>query len=231
MHFGKALMISTHFDDVPLSLGGILHKKEIFTDISVLTVFTKSSYTILSGINDSANYISKLRILEMKKYCHEMNIKLYTLRFEDTTQRKYPEKDNVFDDIKFELNSKVNEIEYNTIFFPLGIGNHLDHLIVYKVAKNLSTTNKQVFFYEDLPYAANYEMEYIEWIINKRLNLPNSIKLDITGEINSKIKQLRNFRSQLSQKDFEFVYYHSSRLSLLMDHNYERIWYEGDKKC
>ena len=119
MHFGKALMISTHFDDVPLSLGGILHKKEIFTDISVLTVFTKSSYTILSGINDSANYISKLRISEMRKYCHEMNIKLYTLRFGDTTQRKYPEKDNVFDDIKFELSSKVNEIQYNTIFLAL----------------------------------------------------------------------------------------------------------------
>lgn len=244
MDFGNVLIISTHFDDAPLSLGGVINKRELFREMHILTVFTRSSYTILTEITDSAEYISALRNLEMENYCQKMEIKLHTLGFCDTTQRIYPEvdiykeklatflntkkseKDDVFDNVKFELDSKIKNMKFDSIFIPLAVGNHLDHLIVHKIAKSLVLDNKRVYFYEDLPYAADYEMEYIEWLANKRLDTPKFINVDITGEIKSKMMQLGIFASQLTQRDFEFVYYHSSRLCQSNLHNYERIWYE-----
>lgn len=244
MDFGNVLIISTHFDDAPLSLGGVINRIELFQNLHVLTVFTRSSYTILTNIPNSVDYISTLRNLEMENYCHELNIKLHTLGFCDTTQRKYPsleiyketiatflntvnpEKDDIFDNVKLELDSKIKKIKYDSIFFPLAIGNHLDHLIVHRIAKSLSMENKRVYFYEDLPYAADYEMEYIEWIANKRLDSPHFINVDITGEIKSKIMQLEIFESQLTQRDLDFVYYHSLRLCQSNRYNYERLWYE-----
>jgi hypothetical protein len=40
------------------------------------------------------------------------------------------------------------------LYFPLGIGWHVDHLIMFEAGQGLSLEGYDVFFYEDLPYAA-----------------------------------------------------------------------------
>lgn len=244
MYFGNVLIISSHFDDAPLSLGGMINRREVFHDLQILVVFTRSSYTILPNITNTTDYISRLRDLEMESYCKLLGIELNKLGFGDTTQRKYPEvdiykeniatflntkkpeEDDIFESVKFELTSKIRNTNFDSIFFPLGIGNHLDHLIVHKIARSISLKDKKIYYYEDLPYAADYEMEYLDWIANKRLNSPHNIYINITTELESKIMQLKLFPSQLAQKDFEFIKYHSLRLCKPNECSYERIWHE-----
>ncbi len=69
----------------------------------------------------------------------------------------------------------TNTYQFDTIFAPIGIGNHIDHIVVNEAIKTLKTES---IFWEDFPYSVNsqakvsdYKSEEVlpDW--NKKLHL------------------------------------------------------------
>ncbi len=59
----------------------------------------------------------------------------------------------LIDEIAVQLMARFPDPRHVTLFAPLGIGNHVDHVLTHRAARELSKRGYAVAFYEDLPYA------------------------------------------------------------------------------
>jgi hypothetical protein len=65
--------------------------------------------------------------------------------------------------------------DYGCFYVPLGIGNHVDHLVAFEVGLGLNEAGYEVYFHEDFPYALN-KQEY-----HKRLSQLDKYASKIIG--------------------------------------------------
>ncbi|HSQ25128.1 MAG TPA: glycosyltransferase, partial [Pyrinomonadaceae bacterium] len=66
------------------------------------------------------------------------------------------------------------------LYFPLSLGQHVDHRILFEVGCELSAQGKRVRFYEDFPYAENYDRDYFE------LNwMPRIVSIDVQKKLDA----------------------------------------------
>ncbi|HXT63753.1 MAG TPA: glycosyltransferase [Pyrinomonadaceae bacterium] len=74
------------------------------------------------------------------------------------------------------------------LYFPLSLGQHVDHQILYLLGSRLLAAGKRVRFYEDYPYAENFECDAhkLNW-------LPNVVPVPLEG----KLRALAAYQSQL----------------------------------
>jgi len=112
------------------------------------------------------------------------------------------------------------------ILSPLGLGNHVDHLVVREIALRLSKVGYNIGFYDDLPYAgtiSHLEIDYIISQINNDYNLKlKPFVLDSNMTIDDKVKACSIYSSQIENSTINRIKkYHyqfgNSRAS-------ERIW-------
>ncbi|PUZ30539.1 N-acetylglucosaminyl deacetylase, LmbE family [Chitinophaga costaii] len=62
------------------------------------------------------------------------------------------------------LQMVVHSVVADAVYFPLAIGGHVDHLIVYACSKQYWKTNTPVYYYEDLPYALVPGWRTVRWL-------------------------------------------------------------------
>jgi hypothetical protein len=96
------------------------------------------------------------------------------------------------------------------IYAPLGIGNHVDHQLCYRAGVELARNGREVFFYEDLPYAL------IPGRATQRLDgvaepLEIAAIADVTEVWQSKVEAIMAYPSQLGVIFEEYVGTGSSR--------------------
>jgi glycosyltransferase involved in cell wall biosynthesis/LmbE family N-acetylglucosaminyl deacetylase len=92
------------------------------------------------------------------------------------------------DEISERISSANNWATGSVFYFPLSLGNHVDHQILFAAGRRLLAAGKQVRFYEDYPYAENYRLDARE------LNwLPEIIAVPMAR----KLRALAAYRSQL----------------------------------
>ena len=234
------IIFSPHSDDVAFSIGGLLSKPQLPTT-KVITVFNKTTYLRddLKRKTYSKDKISGIRELEdalFARACGLSHCNLDVLDsslsgYDDYTEIVRDKKVSVLDDprgflVYRKVVSSIPKAYKNPIFFPLGLGNHVDHLLLLKVGQKIARDrNLTVVFYEDLPYAADFSEEEIYRLSKKRIN-PSyvSISYDISAVFDRKNKLGQIYESQICDDYFHGILTHARRVGSRRFDFGERIW-------
>lgn len=209
----KKIVISPHYDDLVLSLGGVSlrwkDKKCVFED---WVVFSKSNYLPgdFLGNKDMSktriDFISSKRLKEERAAIKAINVSkinlleqseaLIRIGVDSIEEHKegFPFGINEKEDknaVK-EIKSKLKKIflEDVQIFVPLAAQEHTDHLIVRKAVEEIMEEEEkitaQIFFYEDIPYIFNAslkEQQKLEKFIKKHRLTPLTVSINIDKKI------------------------------------------------
>lgn len=156
----RAIIISPHLDDAVFSCGGIISQLVTAGPVLVINIFTK--------------YLSDMKfhgvVMGEERHQEELTAAKY-LGFETKNldeldaifrRKEYRKISNIFkapvqEDIDWlpilrqKIFAVMNEIDYQQVYVPLGIGWHVDHILTHQVFVPMFG-NKKLCFYEDTPY-------------------------------------------------------------------------------
>ncbi len=252
---GRVLIICPHFDDACFSVGGLLAKKtfqeiSILTIFSkskhapnsrrfypFLKIVDSIKESILTRV--AAEVISKRRQEEDKQFCSYFHANQIVLPFEDSSLRCSKAPDSINRDLEtqptYRMVHKAVEkvifcgLPYDLIFCPLAIGNQADHIIISRIMYDIILKNRdlssRVLFYEDLPYSANFPIEFIYNLVRKKGVSPRPVDVNITEEMPIKQKLCYMYHSQSTSLAISKIFYHARRLYEMSNANEEIIGY------
>ncbi|MQL49913.1 PIG-L family deacetylase [Photorhabdus khanii] len=174
------LFLSSHLDDVALSAGGLIHKLVSENQmVVVLTFFTEYDKNITSHYshyvhNDNMYSFIKLyskRANEDIAFCNKLSAIPIHGKILDCIYRtdQYGEpmykssamiysglmhKSDYASDMAQDLIDKILfNYQPDYIYAPLGIGRHVDHIIINNLVHNITGSRKfKILLYEDFPY-------------------------------------------------------------------------------
>lgn len=156
-------ILSPHRDDAVFSLSiGLLRWSSLKMRIRVLNVFTISSYAPRIDVADR-NVVSSVRKREDRRALRAISpdIAVLSCDFLDAPLRLNITVDSVckpqcWASIRGDLEAVARCIKdyfrKGLVLAPLGLGDHVDHLLVKDAATSIGL-NHNLGFYEDLPYA------------------------------------------------------------------------------
>lgn len=218
-----ALIISPHQDDAALSIGGLMACRADLEAHLVLNVFTVSAWLGEGFPTAPVEEVSSLRQLE-EALCNrvlgargcsmqmwEAEVRNYHRRAVDN----YPVREGfVFandpdlrtlgerDSITRGILQAVERLRPTRIYFPLGLGSHVDHVYLRNagvaLAPRLASSDCEVFFYEDQPYATYEQVDAVtevELLQSKRRRL-DAHYVDISEHFEQKMQAIAAHRSQ-----------------------------------
>ena len=228
------IILSPHYDDFALSLGGLaleLAKKKC--RIEDWIIFSNSNHIArdYKGNKDISKEriktVSDARLKEELHVAKEIgNVKIKLCKLNEALIRghwkEHPQgfpygfdegKDgSEMDKIRKMLKSLLSKDVQ--IFAPLAIQEHIDHFIVRQAIQDLLDDKNrkcQIFFYEDLPYAA-YATEN-EWkSINNFIMTNNLFPIIISIDLSLKLKLLNFYKSQTYEHYYEDVQKHANEI-------------------
>ncbi|WP_420460484.1 PIG-L deacetylase family protein [Neolewinella sp.] len=175
------LVFSPHLDDAVFSCGGLLGQLSGEL-VRVVTCFTRSvpdpqgfalACQLDKGLAPGVDYMA-LRRAEDEKAMELLGLHPEHWDLPEAPHRGYESAPALFagvhadDTIQEELRQRVASAIYDyrplTIFYPLGAGNHADHLQVIQAVKSLKKYWEQVDFvqYYDQPYTHRHPTAYAE---------------------------------------------------------------------
>ncbi|GAA0772404.1 hypothetical protein GCM10008908_18590 [Clostridium subterminale] len=223
------LIISPHLDDAALSVGGLL-LNDIDKNNKVLTIFN-TAWTALDNIYDY-NKITELNLREELEVMKGLNCKHKFLNLPEALLRGY---ETWNDSIDMEKDTCIinkltkiiaDEVDgFSSIYFPLAIGEHVDHLLLFNVAMKLINSEKnifnsvEVFFYEDLPYCTYEPITSRIEKVKKLINI-EPYESCISNVIEEKCKLIYTYKSQITENDVIRVRSYSQK------ENNENMYYE-----
>jgi hypothetical protein len=175
--------------------------------------------------------VSKERQKEDRQFCDSLCAIQKILPFKDSSLRGYIdpycinihsiEKEPVYRTVLRAIEKTVFSGFYDSILCPLAIGDQVDHLIVMKAFLQMLRKNRdtsaEVFFYEDLPYASDYKLDFISSLAWERTGSSNPLFVDVTVEMPLKQKLVDMYRSQSTREGKERILYHARRLFMSRD--------------
>ncbi len=199
------IIVSPHFDDAALSAWSIIDNKKV--KIITICAGTPSLNCSISTSDKKCGFKSpqeaaKIRKTEDIKFCNSLKINSTYLSEVD-----HPYSKNTS---LVELENKISNLlsSEDTIYIPLGIGQHPDHVKHRNAIINLKKHIKfNLVFYADLPYASmkNNKNDIYNWdYAHKdiyRLGIKSTIltKIDISSTlISNKISYLKYYKSQIN---------------------------------
>ena len=147
------LFISPHLDDVIFSISEYIDKMiDNNYQIIIATVFTKSNSSLLKNLIGDyymyGDYIT--RILEDKNAIKSVN-KNIIIKHLDFPEQMFRKTNNIIKPIFEKINNIIANYNVEKTFFPLSIGNHKDHKIIYNVSL-LYRKKINIYYYFDYPY-------------------------------------------------------------------------------
>lgn len=233
------IFISPHLDDICFSSFIAIKNSNKSGKALIIDVFNQSCWTFLEKI-DPKNHlkITNIRYKEEMSFVKHVEAEVIFLDFKDTSLRyqdlgeeygQYSHKDPIYVTVKNKLINtiyKYNNI--NHIYIPLGISDHIDHLICRDILLQDNSLKTKALLYEDLPYIANFSEDYIrKYIDNLNCDLVATVyNLDSAKE---KKIAMEIYKSQLEKNTIEKII----NYGLLIDNKtnfserYWRIFQEG----
>ena len=106
--------------------------------------------------------------------------------------------------------SAIGPVE--AVYAPLGVGNHIDHLLVRHVVCSLWKNRDQLIFYEELPHASRLSEKHIEMLAHEIFEEPMAVIVDISQEWASKIEAVRLYASQIGRMTISGISMHAARV-------------------
>lgn len=165
------IIVSPHPDDAVFSLGGFMISNNHY-QLTIINVFTVSCYTVTGFGNPES--ITAARMKEERKVSKRLNVKSINLGFRDASLRApYTcEADylNPILDVRYDASWPMIDVtvrtaaasnDYEFLLFPLGLGHHVDHRILFEIGKNLLYQGYPVLFYEDGSYDVTRDVKAI----------------------------------------------------------------------
>lgn len=231
------LLISPHLDDAILSCGAYIIKNiKERNSITTVTVFSGSieAHKLSSlakwfhGICRLGNNAMEVRCIEDKKACRFLRTKCIHLNLHECLYRlnsygepRYSEEKSIYkadinneqntiDNVYVELLDKLQLNVFDEILVPLGIGRHIDHLIVRKAAEALEAKNHfnkgKIHYYEDTPYVCTDRDK--DW------------KDDLAFNLNAKSYKISSMEFSTYTKA---LYFYKSQIDMLWENKTEMI--------
>jgi LmbE family N-acetylglucosaminyl deacetylase len=177
----RVVILSPHLDDAALSCAGLLDFLSTRqAGALVISIYcgnppaVKSSDGTLRTPQRKGHVNPRLRRLEDRAAMHASNTDFAHLSFPDNIYRRSPTTDQFIyrharerwsaprvDDMGHveELYLVLRRLSLNLgrmlLISPMGIGQHVDHTIVARVALRLAEQGASLLFYEDFPYVVN----------------------------------------------------------------------------
>ncbi len=220
----KTILVSPHSDDIAYSLGGTLLQNFFNGPILMVTIFTKSNYSPCIKISDS-EIISKIRSLEDIEFANKLQINYQSLNFNEPPLRGYsrldifannnPTSDPIYSEVHNTLLKLIKSYPCNLIVSPMGLGNHIDHIILCHICSRIAQENNiRIVFYEDLQYASMLSLKQIKVRANSiNPNLKYS-KINISPIFNDKIENMKYYKTQARRAFFTMIKSHALRLGI-----------------
>ncbi|CAG0964081.1 2'-N-acetylparomamine deacetylase [Methanosarcinales archaeon] len=220
----KTILVSPHSDDIAYSIGGTLLQNFFNRPILMVTIFTKSNYSPSIKISGS-KIISKVRRLEDIGFADKLEMEYQSLNFNEPPLRGYsrvdifannnPTSDPIYTEVHNNLLKLIKSYRCNLIVSPMGLGNHIDHImlcdICYRIAKE---NNIKIVFYEDLQYASMLTLKQIKDranSINPNLKYSN---INISSIFHDKIENMKFYKTQARRTFFTMIKSHALRLGI-----------------
>ena len=221
-------VLSSHSDDAALSVAGTLKfLTATGKDLALITCFSKSAF---SGMDASSGVesVTRIRKAEDRAFarllsddCAAIWIDLpdAPLRGVDLgdlfTSRDLGETDRALASVL--ANSLASVLDpSSTLLVPLAIGSHIDHLIVRCAGFLLFERGfSELVFYEDLPYAAPYQLKTLNAVVARIANQscvslsPRSVAYPGLAEF--KKRALKCYDSQISDGWVEDALLHARK--------------------
>lgn len=221
----RVLYISPHPDDVAFSCFGAVRAVRAAPEGAVLvTVFSESDWTAQTGfapqLRDS---IAAVRRQEDAAFATWLRLRQIDFRLPDSGVRGYTEHERYsgktdLDPIGKTLAQRLKDLagevgELDRVFLPLGLGNHVDHVLVRDLGKLEFLNVRSLFFYEDLPYASQIEMEQISAVAESLgIHLAPTIEGLAEPLWAEKAEAIRLYHSQLGPTTLERIASHARRI-------------------
>ena len=230
----KTLLVSPHSDDIAFSIGGTLLKKFFNSPILVVTIFTISNISPCIRKNDS-EIISQLRHLEDFEFAEKMGLEFHSFSFPEPTMRGLSlldlyetnnlNSDPMYNEVETALTKFIKSHQCNMLVSPMGLGNHIDHIMLCDICIQIARENKiKIAFYEDLPYASMMTLKKIKVRaeeISPHLNVCN---INITDVFDEKIKNMTIYKTQTCRFIQTKIKLHAMRLNFENNSFIEYIW-------
>jgi LmbE family N-acetylglucosaminyl deacetylase len=168
------IVLSPHLDDAVLCCGALLADARLRgASVHVLTVFngrplmpvSESASRFHARCGQDPRYAIAEREIEDDYALAVVGANTVRLHLQEALYRKDSDGNFLYDsdtavfepiapgddvaDVRRLIADRVGEIDPDLVLAPLGIGGHVDHLIVTAVAERL---DRNVLFYEDVPY-------------------------------------------------------------------------------
>lgn len=169
----SVLVLSPHLDDAAFSLGPLLAQHSKSVRFIVATAFSKSVDTPSSfalacqldkGLSVDDDYMA-IRTREDLGWAEAMGVETAYGELPEAPHRGYVSAAALFGPLLPETNTRGYLFEWIThlliqykpiaLLSPMGIGNHVDHILVKETAEHLNIAEVPVYFYKDLPYAGD----------------------------------------------------------------------------
>lgn len=211
----RILILAPHVDDTAFALGGYVSKYIGEKNFYIVNVFGKQDYTLYWNNYESSRKKAYPQE-EERIFCRAANIEqMYLWDYPDAPLRKLyqhhsymntsdstgwiiQQEASLLRQITASINKVVNEIQPDYVFCPLGIGKHVDHILVRQACFNLKLPCEKMLFYEDMPYSISFNrvnvIEEIQKIYNATLIKE---ECDITLDIKRKRDFVNIYQSQL----------------------------------
>jgi LmbE family N-acetylglucosaminyl deacetylase len=222
------LIISPHLDDAFYSLGGYLLKSRP-AKRKIIDIFTTSGFAPrFKRYGLDINQTSLVRRWEELKNASIVDAIVEFLNFLDAPLRgyaspfdppKWKEEAEMIETIKSRLCQIIEGAKI--IFFPLGIGKHVDHVILFRLGLEfLLESHSNIRFYEDLPYAAGFQRWFrLDANIGRARLESKLVSIDPIG----KLKLCFTYKSQCSPNvPLKIMMY--SKMMRPLGGFYERVW-------
>ena len=205
----KIFYISPHYDDAVGSCGARMSRDKMENEVNLITVFSEIKKPFSEYANMLHAYWNLKDPLSDRKnenihVCKFLEINNIMLGFFDSIYRTfnneyiYPSQESIFSKVS-PLDSELIEniknaiLRYITkedlIFFPLGVGSHVDHIIVSEVGKILKSENYKVSFYLDFYYTGMLP-EMCESLDEVKIKFDSNF-------VNDKINAVKLYKSQV----------------------------------
>ncbi len=209
------IILSPHYDDAVLSLGGLLastHDQKVvatfFTEAGEIA--TSTQWDGISGFKNSTE-ATTARIAENKDSLKILGAQEMNYSYMDSQYRKNGDTSQIESDLTKDIQALISSFGTSTInvygpaVFTKAI-THPDHELVHNafldVAQNYPGDNVRFFIYEDYPYVERFNKEEV---ISLQKNLENNsglyftkIEIPLTSaNVDEKINTLIKYTSQI----------------------------------
>lgn len=221
----RAVILSPHCDDACFSLGGtiacLLDAGIELTIINVFSVsdFVEKRFVALDRGCVNAEQVTRVRKREDMDFVELMGggIHLRYLDMSDAPMRNHDLANiEVSEGCYCGLDTKCIDAicamfenfsleQYDDIYCPLGIGRHVDHLLVRDSVLAYSNSNRlpSLLFYEDIPYVCRidegYDIRRYEKLFGLRLD---GVSKDIDHFCVLKMRSMLCYESQFNVEDY-----------------------------